>query len=159
MPFTRRVVTRMRPFKLLKDLAKSLMRLSKASTRTKMYPYRWVKIGSTSALAHTFPAVSLGVFKLTHIAGAYWRGDVERDQLQEIRTLGQAKNSLTNIYLCWKRRRKEIIELSARNLIFSFHEEAPLIFSTREGRYSITSSKTTCVSNSDAGFQRSVRPL
>ena len=69
----------------------------------------------------------LGVFKLTHIAGAYWRGDVERDQLTRIYgTAWSSQEELDkHLFMLEEAKKRDHRVLGKKLNLFSFHEEAP----------------------------------
>ncbi len=71
--------------------------------------------------------INTDAFKLTHVAGAYWRGDEKNPQLQRVYGLAFENKKELEEYLC---RQEEIKKWDHRKLgreldLFSFHEEGP----------------------------------
>ena len=76
---------------------------------------------------HVPSSKHLGVFKLTHIAGAYWRGDETKQQLTRI--YGTAWNTQeqldAHLHRLEEARKRDHRVLGKKLDLFSFHEEAP----------------------------------
>ncbi|MDP3948493.1 MAG: threonine--tRNA ligase [bacterium] len=71
--------------------------------------------------------INTDAFKLTHVAGAYWRGDEKNPQLQRVYGLAfETKNALDN-YLKMREEaeRRDHKKLGPQLKIFMFHETAP----------------------------------
>jgi len=71
--------------------------------------------------------INTDAFKLTHVAGAYWRGDEKNPQLQRVYGLAfETKNDLDN-YLKMREEaeRRDHKKLGPQLKIFMFHETAP----------------------------------
>ncbi|MFP6625779.1 MAG: threonine--tRNA ligase [Deltaproteobacteria bacterium] len=76
---------------------------------------------------HVASTGCLGAFKLTHVAGAYWRGDENNAMLQRIygtafATRGELDEHLERIE---EARRRDHRKLGKQLGLFSFHKEAP----------------------------------
>jgi len=74
---------------------------------------------------HLASTGELKAFKLTHLAGAYWRGDEKRPMLQRIYGVGFESQKELDNYLAWQ---AEIIKRDHRKLgkeldLYSTHEE------------------------------------
>ena len=69
----------------------------------------------------------LGVFKLTHVAGAYWRGDEKRPMLQRIYGTAFAKKKELSSHLARieEARKRDHRKIGKDLGLFSFHPEAP----------------------------------
>ncbi len=69
----------------------------------------------------------LGVFKLTHVAGAYWRGDENNEMLQRIYGTAFADEAALSAHLerLEEARKRDHRVLGKRLGLFSFHPEAP----------------------------------
>ncbi len=69
----------------------------------------------------------IGAFKLLSVAGAYWRGDENRPQLQRIYgTAFQSKEELKEyLHLLEEAKRRDHRKLGVELDLFSFHAEAP----------------------------------
>lgn len=69
----------------------------------------------------------LGVFKLTHVAGAYWRGDENNKQLTRIYgTAWSTQEQLdAHLHRLEEARKRDHRVLGKKLDLFSFHEEAP----------------------------------
>ena len=66
----------------------------------------------------------IGAFKLTKLAGAYWRGDSKNKMITRIYgTAFQHKKELKNTFEC-SRKQKEITEIGQTIIRFHFQEEA-----------------------------------
>ncbi|OGY98861.1 MAG: threonine--tRNA ligase [Candidatus Liptonbacteria bacterium RIFCSPLOWO2_01_FULL_45_15] len=71
--------------------------------------------------------INIDAFKLTHVAGAYWRGDEKKPQLQRVYGLAfETKNGLDD-YLKMREEaeRRDHKKLGPQLKIFMFHEAAP----------------------------------
>jgi len=69
----------------------------------------------------------VGAFKLTHLAGAYWRGDETRPMLQRIygTAFWDRKSLEAHLAQLEEARRRDHRRLGAELDLFSFHEEGP----------------------------------
>jgi threonyl-tRNA synthetase len=69
----------------------------------------------------------LGVFKLTHVAGAYWRGDERNPQLQRIygTAWGDKKDLETYLQALEEAKKRDHRKLGKELDLFSFHPVAP----------------------------------
>ncbi len=69
----------------------------------------------------------IGAFKLTHVAGAYWRGDERNPMLQRIYGTAFADETALNEHLerLEQARQRDHRRLGKRLGLFSFHPEAP----------------------------------
>jgi threonyl-tRNA synthetase len=69
----------------------------------------------------------LGAFKLTHVAGAYWRGDERNPMLQRIygTAFADAKSLEEHLARLEEARRRDHRRLGKQLGLFSFHAEAP----------------------------------
>jgi threonyl-tRNA synthetase len=76
---------------------------------------------------HVEKAGQIGAFKLTSIAGAYWRGDEKRDQLQRIYGVAfQTQAELEeHLRLLEEAKKRDHRKLGKELDLFSFHPEAP----------------------------------
>ena len=76
---------------------------------------------------HVPSSKHLGVFKLTHIAGAYWRGDEKREQLTRIYGTAWATQEQLDQYLfrVEEAKKRDHRVLGKKLDLFSFHDEAP----------------------------------
>jgi threonyl-tRNA synthetase len=75
---------------------------------------------------HVDDAGELGHFKLTKLAGAYWRGDSDRPMLQRIYGTAWESNEQLNDYLTFieEAEKRDHRKLGKELDLFSFHEEA-----------------------------------
>jgi threonyl-tRNA synthetase len=69
----------------------------------------------------------LGAFKLTHVAGAYWRGDERNPMLQRIygTAFADAKSLAEHLARLEEAKRRDHRRLGKQLGLFSFHPEAP----------------------------------
>ncbi len=69
----------------------------------------------------------LGAFKLTHVAGAYWRGDEKRPMMQRIygTAFWDQKSLDTHLAQIEEARKRDHRRIGADMDLFSFHEEGP----------------------------------
>ena len=76
---------------------------------------------------HVSATGRLGAFKLTHVAGAYWRGDERNPMLQRIYGTAFADRESLNEHLARleEARRRDHRRLGKQLGLFSFHAEAP----------------------------------
>jgi len=76
---------------------------------------------------HVSSTGQLGVFKLTHVAGAYWRGDEKRPMLQRIYGTAFAKKKELSSHLARieEARKRDHRKIGKDLGLFSFHPEAP----------------------------------
>ncbi|MBI4086178.1 MAG: threonine--tRNA ligase [Candidatus Liptonbacteria bacterium] len=71
--------------------------------------------------------IAQDAFKLTHLAGAYWRGDEKNPQLQRIYGIGFGNKKELEDYLKLREEaeKRDHKKLGARLKLFMFHETAP----------------------------------
>ena len=76
---------------------------------------------------HVEHSGQIGAFKLTHIAGAYWRGDEKRPMLQRIYGIAFPTEEELKTYLqtIEEAKKRDHRELGKKLDLFSFHEAAP----------------------------------
>jgi threonyl-tRNA synthetase len=76
---------------------------------------------------HVQSTQDIGVFKLTKLAGAYWRGDSNNPQLQRIYGVcfEQEKELADYLHLLEEAEKRDHRKIGAELDLFSFHEEGP----------------------------------
>ncbi len=109
-PFERRVVTRAEAEEIFAN-SRSSSSSSPSYRRTPSSPRTASAVSPTSAAGRTCPPpAKLGAFKLTKLAGAYWKGDAEREMLTRIYgTAFFKQKELDEHCATWRRPRSAII--------------------------------------------------
>ncbi len=76
---------------------------------------------------HVANTGEVGVFKLTHVAGAYWRGDEKNKMLQRIYAVAFATQKELDEYLTMleEAKKRDHREIGKKLDLFSFHDEGP----------------------------------
>lgn len=112
---------------------------------------------------HVSSTKFLSAFKLTHIAGAYWRGDENRDQLTRIYGTAWASQEQLDQYLfrIEEAKKRDHRVLGKKLDLFSFHEEAPAnaFFHPRGTILYNNLQSYMRKSNAKAGFEEVSTPL
>ncbi|MFW7378568.1 MAG: threonine--tRNA ligase [Oligoflexus sp.] len=129
-PFRRRVVSRDEAIKLFRDIGEDykveIIEALPADEEISIYDLGdgWFDL---CAGPHVPSSKFLGVFKLTHIAGAYWRGDENNKQLTRIYgTAWKTQEDLDgHLHRLEEARKRDHRVLGKKLDLFSFHEEAP----------------------------------
>lgn len=83
-PFVREVVTRDEAKEIFKDQKFKLEHIDDLSDDTEISIYRHGSFVDLCAGPHLPSAGKIGAFKLMKVAGAYWKGDAENEQLQRV---------------------------------------------------------------------------
>lgn len=126
-PFEREVVTREQAQANLEGQALKLSRLSDIPDGQKITMYRQGSFVDLCRGPHVWSTGQIGAFKLTEIAGSYWRGDESNPMLQRIygiafkdkKALKQHEKQLELA------RERDHRKLGAELELFHFHEWAP----------------------------------
>ena len=112
---------------------------------------------------HVPSSKHLGVFKLTSVAGAYWRGDENNKQLTRIYGTAWNEQQELDNYLnrIEEAKKRDHRVLGKRLNLFSFHEEAPAnAFFHPKGAYLYNKLQEYMrESNREAGFEEISTPL
>lgn len=76
---------------------------------------------------HVENSSQVGAFKLTHVAGAYWRGDEKNKMLQRIYAVAFATQKELDEYLVMmeEAKKRDHREIGKKLDLFSFHDEGP----------------------------------
>ena len=105
----------------------------------------------------------LGAFKLTHVAGAYWRGDENNKQLTRIYGTAWATNEQLEEHLrrLEEAKRRDHRVLGKKLDLFSFHDEAPAhaFFHPKGAHLYNKLVEYMRASNKKAGFEEISTPL
>ncbi len=128
-PFQRRVVSREQAIKTFHDMGEhfkvEVIEGIPEDQEVSLYDLgdKWFDL---CAGPHVPTSKFLSVFKLTHIAGAYWRGDETRDQLTRIYGTAWATQEQLDQHLfrMEEAKKRDHRVLGKKLDLFSFHEEA-----------------------------------
>lgn len=166
MPFVRRVVTRDEAISTFKEMGEEfkceVIEGIPADEDVSIYDLgdKWFDL---CAGPHVPSSKFMGVFKLTHIAGAFWRGDAERDQLTRIYGTAWAEQEQLDQHLfrIEEAKKRDHRVLGKKLNLFSFHEEAPAnaFFHPRGTVLYNQLQNYMRNSNTDAGFEEVGTPL
>ena len=129
-PFSRRVVSRDEAIKTFADMGEDfkveVIEGIPADEEVSLYDLgdKWFDL---CAGPHVPSSKHLGVFKLTHIAGAYWRGDEKREQLTRIYGTAWATQQQLDDHLfrLEEAKKRDHRVLGKKLGLFSFHDDAP----------------------------------
>ena len=165
-PFTRRIVSRNEAIEIFKGMGElfkcEVIEGIPEDEEVSIYDLGegWFDL---CAGPHVPSSKFLGVFKLTHIAGAYWRGDENRDQLTRIYGTAWANQEQldTHLFRLEEAKKRDHRVLGKKLNLFSFHEEAPAnaFFHPRGTVLYNQLQNYMRKSNLEAGFQEIGTPL
>ena len=165
-PFSRRVVTKEEAITTFKGMGEHF----KVEVIEGLDPQEDVSIYDLGADwfdlcagPHVPSSKHLGVFKLTHIAGAYWRGDETRDQLTRIYGTAWATQEQLDEHLfrIEEAKKRDHRVLGKKLGLFSFHDEAPAnaFFHPKGTQLYNNLQEYMRQSNRQAGFEEVGTPL
>jgi threonyl-tRNA synthetase len=129
-PFTRRVVDRQKAIATFRDMGEhfkvEIIEDLPENEEISLYDLgeNWFDLCSGP---HVPSSKYLGAFKLTHVAGAYWRGDERNKQLTRIYgTAWPTQEQLdAHLHRLEEAKKRDHRVLGKKLELFSFHEEAP----------------------------------
>ncbi len=127
LPFEKIELTKEKALDLFKDNKYKIEMIEELPSGEQITAYRHGKFVDLCRGPHVPNTKLLKSFKLTKIAGAYWRGDAKNKQLQRVYGISFADKKDLKNYL---HVREEAMKRDHRKIgkeldLFSFHEEAP----------------------------------
>ncbi|MBW3010734.1 threonine--tRNA ligase [Candidatus Woesearchaeota archaeon] len=126
LKFERKEITKEEALKMFKDNKYKVELINELPKGEKITIYTSGKFTDLCRGPHVPDASYIGGYKLMKVAGAYWRGDAAKDQLQRIYgTAFATRDELKNyLKLLEEAEKRDHRKLGKRLNLFSFHEEA-----------------------------------
>ena len=126
LPFTKKIISRKEAEKLFKDQPYKLDLIKDLKGEISVY-YTGEDFFDLCSGPHVKSTGEIKAFKLTKLAGAYWRGDVKRPMLQRIYGTAFPSQAELDSYLTKLKEaaEKDHIKVGRELDLFSFHEEGP----------------------------------